>query len=565
MKNKNVNKIILYFKLCSDETKMIIIYRYVSLFITSLFYFFYDFNISIYNKIFIIACISISSVILNYLYINNDKSDLNIKLLILIEIVGNSFILAPSGGINSPYVWYSLNTILITTFKVNKKYFCWIILFLYFTVSTVAYYAFDRNKGNLFNIINEKSNIILSLILITLAVQVISKGFKKIQENYNELNESNKKLLAANIKVKERINYVIDLYQAIHLFTTQNDKGSIIDNIMTCTKKITNTNIVLFYDYLKHENNIIIKANNLSQEMYKQIKEIVLEISNSKTYYEQPVQVKICDKSLILVLIKSTYQTYGILAVEACTDKEASQYRETFEQMTFLSELSSMVLEKFEVEKIKDRFMIIEEQNRIANEIHDSVIQRLFTTSVGIYKIRKSYKDASLEEIDEALKRTQNTIDSIMRELRYTIYSLSSEKNYEKNFESNIKKYIDEIRQLNDVEFILNIKSIPEQLSVLHKKAFYRIICESIGNAVRHGQASKIKIDFNIIDDVALLKIDDNGTGFNIKKINNSKIGGLGVKNIQILVQLMKGEVIIDSKIRKGTVISVKVPNIYQR
>ena len=111
-----------------EESHIILIYRFMSLLITSIFYLLN--NTEHGRKLFIIGSISISAVILSYLYLKFENSKKSIVVLLIIETVGNSIILIPSGGINSPFIWYSINTILSTAIFLKGVY-VWINLSIY--------------------------------------------------------------------------------------------------------------------------------------------------------------------------------------------------------------------------------------------------------------------------------------------------------------------------------------------------------------------------------------------------------------------------------------------------
>lgn len=108
-----------------EESKILFAYRYISLLITSLFYFINDPDHYLGKRIFIIGCLTISAIILSYLYLAKERSNKSIKILLTIETIGNCMLLIPSGGlnggINSPFVWYSLNTILISSVFLKKN------------------------------------------------------------------------------------------------------------------------------------------------------------------------------------------------------------------------------------------------------------------------------------------------------------------------------------------------------------------------------------------------------------------------------------------------------------
>ena len=104
--------------------KTIRLYRYITYIVISAFFVLEDPITSLGRKAFIISCIGLSCIILNYLYAKYLDNKPMIVFLLLIETIFNSFILIPSGGLSSPYIWYSLNTILVTAFVLNKELYC---------------------------------------------------------------------------------------------------------------------------------------------------------------------------------------------------------------------------------------------------------------------------------------------------------------------------------------------------------------------------------------------------------------------------------------------------------
>nr|WP_252187793.1 histidine kinase [Anaeromonas frigoriresistens] len=232
-------------------------------------------------------------------------------------------------------------------------------------------------------------------------------------------------------------------------------------------------------------------------------------------------------------------------------------------QLKFLSELTSIVLERFELDEVNGRLLKAEEQNRIASEIHDGVLQRLFSISCGIFTLMKRKKKAPNEDITEELNQMRSSIDDTMKELRKTIYGLSWSKEGSDNFISDINNYIDEIKRLTTINIKFKVQGKSEVLSTLHKKAFYRVIREGISNGIRHGGAKNIDINLYIYRQQTLLEIIDDGTGFDIKEIRNKKDKGIGIENMYHLVNSLKGQIYFDSIKERGTIISIKVPNVH--
>jgi signal transduction histidine kinase len=542
-----------------DGIKVLYSYRFISLFITSLFFFFGSSSQSIVTKAFIITCISVSAIILNYLYISSYESKNKILVLVIIETIGNNIILIPSGGINSPYVWYSLNTLLVAGINLGNKYI-WLSLFIYLFGSTGLFLSiFQHTEIGIDHFLNSK-DLILSLVLISCTIQLMAGFIKKIKMKNDILLDTNQQLKQANQKIKASISHIMELYEAVELFSTVKDKKSLLEQVLNCTHKITRANFLFFYDLIENNQLIVKSVTSEKSDTRKQLEEKIVDVKEKVLCSDVPIELIIDNKSFLLISVKTNYLTYGILGIERGS-QEKIDYSESIDQLEFLSGLCSITLEKFELEQVNERLIITEEQNRIACEIHDSALQRLFSISCGIYGLIKNQTKLNINQITEELNLIRDSINNTMKELRSAIYGMSWAKGGQSNFGTDISNYINEICRLNNVEITFNIVGNHELLTSLQRKAFYRIICEGISNAVHHGQATQIQVKFFINVENILLFIIDNGIGFDVMiKKDEDYQRGLGLKNIQNLVFTLRGKINIDSTIGKGTSLEISIP-----
>jgi PAS domain S-box-containing protein len=198
-----------------------------------------------------------------------------------------------------------------------------------------------------------------------------------------------------------------------------------------------------------------------------------------------------------------------------------------------------------------------EERARIARELHDGLGQYLAAANMNLDAIQ-----STIEELDE---RTQNQFDKGLNLLKHAVnetaqisrnllprvvddYGLALAiealiDNYTSNSEVQINYYqnIGDLELSNEIEFNL-----------------YRVAQEGLSNAMKYAQASKINVQL-IKDELDLiLSIDDNGIGFDPS--SSDFTSGLGLQTIKTRAGALGGEVEIDSKPGKGTMLSVIVP-----
>jgi signal transduction histidine kinase len=542
-----LNKLKLFLTNKTYETKILLAYRYSSLLITSLFYLTIHQEHEPLRKAIIIGCLMISSIILSYLYPAYEKSPKNIMTLIAIETIGNLMLLAPSGGIKSPFVWYTINTLLISSVFLDNKYY-WLNIITYILGFILLNNAAIKNLSTTQFIIDE-SNLVLSYIMIVAAIQAWASVIKKIKEESKRLEEANNTIL-------KYIDHTKELYKSVNILANQGNIEGIISISFEHIKGITKTDTVFFYNIV----NETMSINNslLSESMEENI------IMNLNEIIESDVPLEICFSGLrfLVAPVSSNYETYGVLGFEI--RKENTDYESNIYQLQFLTELISTAFERLKLEEVNHRLLITEEQNRIANDIHDSVLQRLFGMSCGMFSLIRRINDCTLSDIIQELNLFRNVTDTVMKELRNKIYGLSWKKSGYNSFNLEIKKFIDDIKKLNKVNIPFSIIGNTENLSTSMKKALYRIICECIGNSVRHGKAGNIDVVLNISNIRTYLKIRDDGIGFDSKNYTSNE-KGLGIKNLYQLTESLQGEILIESNLNKGTVIEIKIPNYLKK
>ncbi|NLL82053.1 MAG: hypothetical protein GX231_07105, partial [Tissierellia bacterium] len=346
--------------------------------------------------------------------------------------------------------------------------------------------------------------------------------------------------------------------QSVNILANQGNKEGIINFSFENIIRITKASTVFYFDITEDTKKMYSYGDkNLIDKLDLKISSNLEDILEKNDF----IELSVLDRQFIIVPIKANYLVYGILGLEATYSKESLVYKENVYQLNFLSELISTAFERLALEEVNERLLISEEQNRIANEIHDSVLQKLFSMSCGIYSTIKKLNIYTSEEIENDLNLLRNTTDTVMKDLREKIYGLSWNKSGSNSFSLDVKRYINDIKKLNNVNIPFTVLGNVEILSTNQKKALYRMICEGLSNSVRHGKANNIEIKLNINKERTCLSIKDDGMGFDLKQTLEDKTRGLGLQNLYQLTESLQGEIHIYSEMGIGTTIEITMPN----
>ncbi|NYF23613.1 sensor histidine kinase [Sporosarcina sp. JAI121] len=257
-----------------------------------------------------------------------------------------------------------------------------------------------------------------------------------------------------------------------------------------------------------------------------------------------------------------TSRNIGVLGVKISDTSEARKAFLLNRLFDFLAELSEIMLERIYNNQMREQMILIEEQNRIANEIHDSVSQRLFGIVCALHSLQVKSTVMTNDELNDEYLFLSESANTTLKELRAAIYRLSSMKKGSEPFFDRLKKYLGEFARLHGIRVDYQLTGDEVLISEELKHALYRIVCEACGNAVRHGQCTAIELRLSLADGQTVLEIKDNGIGFNLYDYDDKKENGIGLFNMQSIASSFIGTFSIGGLPGLGTEIRVEIPNL---
>ena len=195
------------------------------------------------------------------------------------------------------------------------------------------------------------------------------------------------------------------------------------------------------------------------------------------------------------------------------------------------------------------------EKRRISQELHDGVMGRLSSIRLNLFILKKKTdRDAiakCLDHIDE-IQEVEKEIRSIAHDLGKNLFCVNV------NFEAIVKNLFRAIENHSDINFSLIVhKNIDWEVVESHvKMQIYRILQESLQNIDKHAHAKKVTISMEKEDHLLVIRIIDDGVGFDRKKVSR----GFGLKNMKDRAKEIAATLRIDSQPGLGTMMLLKVP-----
>lgn len=200
------------------------------------------------------------------------------------------------------------------------------------------------------------------------------------------------------------------------------------------------------------------------------------------------------------------------------------------------------------------------ERSRMARELHDGLGQYLAAANMNLDSIQDTIRE--LEELSDSKK---SKFDSGLNYLKHAINETSTISHNlvprvveDYGLVLSVTSMVDNYRKNTDINFNFyeNIEDV--ELSSEQALNLYRVIQEALSNAVKYSEASQINIQL-IKDNLdMILTIDDDGVGFD--KSNPDFTPGLGLQTIRTRAGALGGDLEVDSRTGRGTMINLVLP-----
>lgn len=228
-----------------------------------------------------------------------------------------------------------------------------------------------------------------------------------------------------------------------------------------------------------------------------------------------------------------------------------------FQSLMF--ELAEMIA--FEVGNQQARIRIVtEERERIGMDLHDGIIQSLYGIGLSLENARLSLsqgKTNGIQQIEKALEALQSAIADI----RAYILDLRPKQLRHSNIVEGMRSLIREFRANTMVD--VTLEGMPEDVEGLARtqiEALYHIFQEALSNTAKHAKATNVTVRLWRRDDRVMLKVSDDGTGFDTPK-PGGRIGH-GLTNMQARAEAAGGGMEVISIRKQGTTLLAWVPYV---
>ncbi|HEX2418011.1 MAG TPA: GAF domain-containing protein [Micromonosporaceae bacterium] len=263
---------------------------------------------------------------------------------------------------------------------------------------------------------------------------------------------------------------------------------------------------------------------------------------------EWPVPVE--SGPAVLVPLATAEGVHGVLAVATRRGSPTAYTPTEIGLVEAFAGQAALALERARAQRDRSMLAVLEDRDRIARDLHDLAIQRLFATGLHLQNVIRL---AARPEVVDRLNQAIDDIDATIRDIRTSIFELRTSTG--PDLRAEIRGVAEEARRPLGFAPRVTIDgpvqhAVPDQV----RPHILAVLREALANIARHAGATSATVDVSLVDDALELTVTDNGRGL------GSGPPGSGLRNMAERAAQLGGSFEVRSLEHGGTQVRWRIP-----
>ncbi len=249
----------------------------------------------------------------------------------------------------------------------------------------------------------------------------------------------------------------------------------------------------------------------------------------------------------------------GELAGALCLFREVGRpFRgEEVSLLTAIAEQLGVAIENARLFAEAQEKATLEERQRLAAELHDSVTQLVYSEMLMAEAARQMVASGDLAGARQYLGRLGETAQQALKEMRLLLYELRLSGLTEEGLIAALQRRLDAVERRAGLEARLLVEGTVD-LPRSVQEELYHVALEALNNTLKHAGATSVAVEVRRKVGLLEMSISDNGRGFDPNTASNG--GGLGLTTMRERAERLGASLVMGSTENVGTVVQVKVP-----
>ncbi len=268
-----------------------------------------------------------------------------------------------------------------------------------------------------------------------------------------------------------------------------------------------------------------------------------------QAYYQNPDL-----KTLLAVPLKVNGVPFGVMDV---VNKLGGFTQDDVQIMVLFADQAAIAIENARLQEHAEQLVILEERQRIARELHDSVTQALYSVNLYADATQLALTAGKQPVANEHLQSLRNMAREAMLDMRLLIFELRPPILEKEGLVAAIQARLEAVEVRSGIRAECSVKGEIFRLPHLIEEEIYRVTQETLTNVVKHAGARQVSVRLQFNPGQLHMEICDDGKGFDLLEARKS--GGLGLQSMEERIQRIGGTLTVDTMPGQGTSLSVQI------
>ena len=258
-------------------------------------------------------------------------------------------------------------------------------------------------------------------------------------------------------------------------------------------------------------------------------------------------------KSLIAAPLRVESTVIGVLDV---INKAGGFTKDDVRIINLFADQAAIVIDQAQLHQKVEQMAVMEERQRLARELHDSVTQALYSVNLYAEAARRSLSAGKKGTTLSNLQKVREMTHEAMREMRLLVFELHPLILEKEGLVAALQARLAAVEGRSGLKTEIRLEG-EQRLPIAIEEELYRIAQEALNNITKHARAMMVQIDLKVSQENVCLEIKDDGMGFDLEAARSS--GGMGLRGMEERTQKIGGVLAIESTPGAGTRLSVNI------
>jgi signal transduction histidine kinase len=258
--------------------------------------------------------------------------------------------------------------------------------------------------------------------------------------------------------------------------------------------------------------------------------------------------------SLFVVPLRVETQVIGVINI---LDKPGEITGEDMRIIDLFADQAAIIIEHVRLQDQSEQLAVLEERQRLARELHDSVTQALYSVTLYADAARMAFSAQKWEALERNLQEVRNMAREAMYDMRLLVFELRPFMLEKEGLVSVLRARVAAVEDRAGLKTEVVVEG-ERRLPIVIEEELYRIAQEGLNNVVKHAKARQVRIHIQYNEKSISMEMMDDGQGFDPETADQS--GGFGLQGMAERVQRLGGTLEIESAPMQGTHLRVTVP-----